>query len=34
MMGMFVFLVTLVAGQSGNLKKLFGKLIGRQPVKA
>ena len=34
MMGLFVFLVNLVAGQSGNLKKLFGKLIGRQPVKA
>jgi len=35
MMGLFVFIVNLVAGQSGNLKKLVGKLFGKQqPVKA
>ena len=36
MMGLFVFLVNLVAGQSGNLKKLVSKLFVRheQPVKA
>ena len=27
MMGLFVFIVNLVAGQSGNLKKLVGKLF-------
>ena len=35
MMGLFVFIVNLVAGQSGNLKKLAGKLFARhEPVKA
>ena len=35
MMGLFVFLVNLVAGQSGNIKKLFGKLFARHdPIKA
>ena len=35
MMGLFVFLVNLVAGQGGNIKKLFGKLfVTHQPVKA
>ena len=35
MMGLFVFLVNFVAGQGGNIKKLFGKLIGhREPAKA
>ena len=36
MMGLFVFLVNLVAGQSKNIKKLFSKLFvtHEQPVKA
>ena len=35
MMGLFVFIVNLVAGQSGNLKKLVGMLFARhQPAKA
>ena len=35
MMGLFVFLVNLVAGQSGNIRKLFGKMTVRhQPLKA
>jgi hypothetical protein len=34
-MGLFVFIVNLVAGQSGNLKKLVSKLFVRhQPLKA